>query len=423
MLLDPERIIDVAPLLAADCFYDPIYRDIFAAMLDLYDQRKPVDFVTLNNALATNERFQKLGGSAFLAELAGNVPTSSHATHYAQIVADKATKRHLAKFADRLQQSASDDSLSATEAVEEAEKGILSLSQTNTDSKPTHIADIGAETFERYVQLHDAEDKSAFFGLTTGFDDVDAKLTGLAPGHLMIIAARPSMGKTSFALDVARNVASRQAKNVAIFSLEMTRQELMDRIVAGFLGVETWKLKKGSLTDDDFSRMGKLFDQLKDHPIYIDDDHDTTLTNLRSKARRHQMERGLDLLIIDYLQLIEVTDRSARDNRTQQVSLISRSLKNLARELNCPIIALSQLSRSCEDRRPPIPVLSDLRESGSIEQDADSVLMLYREDMYNEDSDQPGVTDVYVRKNRNGPTGRVELKFVEQRMSFQSMSA
>jgi len=235
------------------------------------------------------------------------------------------------------------------------------------------------------------------------------------------VAARPSVGKSSFALDIARHAAAVQGRNVAIFSLEMTKQEIMDRTIAAFLGVEAWRLKKGQLTADDFNRMGVLFDELKKHPLYLDDDPDTTISNLRSKARRQQMEHGLDLLVIDYLQLIEVTDRAAGENRTQQVSHISRSLKNLARELGAPVIALSQLSRSTEQRNPPIPILSDLRDSGGIEQDSDIVLMLYRQDMYNEDCDNPGETDVYVRKNRNGPTGRVSLFFDKTKMSFRDL--
>jgi replicative DNA helicase len=243
----------------------------------------------------------------------------------------------------------------------------------------------------------------------------------LDAGAFVVIAARPSMGKTSLALNIAQSAAE-QGKNVAFFSLEMTKQSLMDRIISGILGVETWKLKKGELTEDEFRKLGPLFDGLKKHPLYIDDDADTTIGNLRSKARRQQLEHGLDLLVIDYLQLIEVTDRAASENRTQQVTHISQSLKNLARELQCPVIALSQLSRSVEQRSPAIPILSDVRESGSIEQDADIVLMLYREDAYNEDCDSPGVTDVFVRKNRNGPTGRVSLFFQAERMTFTSLA-
>ncbi len=247
-------------------------------------------------------------------------------------------------------------------------------------------------------------------------------LTGLPPGALVVVAARPSVGKSSFALDIARTAAIKQGKNVAVFSLEMTKQEIMDRTVAGYLGVDAWRLKKGGLSQEDFGRMGVLFDELKKHPLYLDDDPDTTISNIRSKARRQQMEHGLDLLIIDYLQLIETTDRASGENRTQQVSHISRNLKNLARELGCPIIALSQLSRSTEQRNPPIPILSDLRDSGSIEQDADIVLMLYREDMHTEDCANPGETDVYVRKNRNGPVGRATLFFDAAKMSFRDIA-
>ncbi|MCI0357845.1 MAG: replicative DNA helicase, partial [Planctomycetaceae bacterium] len=327
--------------------------------------------------------------------------------------------RQLAGVGRTIQALAGDATLPAAEALERAEQKLLALSRQAVRSSPQHIADIGSSTYERYAALHQAKDKSALFGITTGFRRLDELLAGLPPGSLTILAARPSIGKSSLALDIARNVASQQGKNVAIFSLEMTKQEIMDRIIAGFLGVETWKLKKGQLTEADFGRMGSLFDQLRDHPIFIDDDPDTTIGNLRSKARRQQLEHGLDLLIIDYLQLIEVTDRAAGENRTQQVSHISRSLKTLARELGAPIIALSQLSRATEQRSPPIPILSDLRESGGIEQDSDVVLMLYREEVYNEDCDNPGLTDAYVRKNRHGPTGRISLCFDKQRMSFR----
>ncbi len=420
LLLDPERMIDVVPQIQPRDFYDPIHRTIYEAMLALHEARKPIDFVTVSEELKPHAGVEAIGGSAFLATLATNTPTSIHAAEYAAIVRDRSIHRELLDVATHIERDARDESLSAVEAVERAEQKLLQVAVHRKSGTTQHIADIGAESYERYSQLQNAEDKSALFGLTTGFPKLDEYLTGLPAGHLMIVAARPSMGKSAFALDIARHVASKQGKNVAIFSLEMTKQEIMDRVIAGYLGVETWKLKKGELTSQDFERMGELFDQLRTHPIYIDDDSDTTLQNLRSKARRLQLEYGLDLLIIDYLQLIEVTDKAAGENRTQQVSHISRQLKNLARELQTPIIALSQLSRSTEQRNPPIPILSDLRESGSIEQDADSVLMLYRESMHNEDCADSTQTDVYLRKNRHGPTGRIELHFDAARMSFRS---
>lgn len=421
LLLDPERIIDVVPLLAVDDFYDPVYRTIYSQIATLHESRQPIDFVTVAEGLRENHQINEFGGSSFLAQLASEVPTSSHADHYAKIIREKSTKRRLADAGRAIMEEASDSQPTADTVLDSAERRLLAFSRQSDSSRPRHIAELGADAYERYTKLYEAEDKSALFGIRTGFDELDQLLTGLQPGHLMVVAARPGMGKTAFALDIARHVASQQGRNVAIFSLEMTSQELMDRVIGGFLGVETWKLKKGELTPQDFERMGPLFDQLRDHPIYIDDDPDTTLSNLRSKARRQQIERGLDLLIVDYLQLIEVPDRRDGENRTQQVSYISRTLKQLARELGCPVIALSQLSRSVEQRNPPIPILSDLRESGSIEQDADSVVMLYREGSYSEDCGHPEQTDLYVRKNRNGPTGRVELDFIAERMTFRSL--
>lgn len=419
ILIDPDRLIDVVTQVAPEDFYDPVHRAIYRAIVKLHDERRMIDFVTVADALHSNTAVQSIGGSAYLAELGTNVPSSIHAADYAGIVRDKAVHRQLLLVGEKIQELGKDEALNSDEAMGVAEQLLLQVARNRSLSKPQHIADVGAESYERYTKLYNAEDKSTLFGLTTGFGKLDELLTGLPAGHLMIVAARPSMGKSAFALDIARHVASAQKKNVAIFSLEMTKQEIMDRVIAGYLGVQTWKLKKGELTPDDFKQMGTLFDTLKDHPIFIDDDADTTLNNLRSKARRLQLEHGLDLLIIDYLQLIEVTDKAAGENRTQQVSHISRQLKNLARELQAPIIALSQLSRSVEQRTPPIPVLSDLRESGSIEQDADSVLMLYRESMYNEDCEDRFLTEVYLRKNRHGPTGRADLHFDAAKMSFR----
>ena len=420
MLLDPDIVIDVLANLRADEFYEPVHQDIFHAIAGLSTERSAIDVLTVTQRLRDNDGVNAAGGSAYIAELASLSPTSANVMSYAAIVRDKSVHRAVGKAGVNIAQFGSEESLPAAEVLEKAEQQILALSRQSAEGKPQHVHEIGGECYERYVALHEADDIESLLGLRTGFPDLDELITGMEPGSLTILAARPSLGKTSLALSIACNVAANQGKNVAIFSLEMTKQSLMDRIVSRFLGVETWKLKKGKLSDDEFRQLGPVFDKLKEHPIYIDDDFDASMANLRSKARRQQMEHGLGLLIIDYLQLIEVTDRSASENRTQQVSHISRGLKALARELDCPILALSQLSRSVEQRHPPIPVLSDLRESGSIEQDADQVWMLYRESVYNPDCDYSDMTDVYVRKNRNGATGRVSLSFDAETMAFRS---
>ena len=422
LLLDPEKMIEVAPLLTRHDFYDRTHAAIYGAIEDLYDERTPIDFVTVSNALSGNESVQKAGGSAFLAQLCESVPTSSFAAQYARILKEKALKRRIIAAAESLIKKARDESISGEALVEAAESELLGVSRQRTDHKPRHIAEIAHECYERYAQLYEADEDSPLFGISTGFRKLDHWLMGLQAGDFVVIAARPSMGKTALALDIARHVAAEQGKRVGFFSLEMSRHQIMDRIIGGYLGVETWKLRKGNITEKEFDQIGTLIDRLKEYMIYLDDDPLTSLANLRSKARRHQLETGLDLLIIDYLQLIEVADRNAGRNRTEQVTQISRGLKNLARELQCPVIVLSQLSRACEQRNPPIPVLSDLRESGAIEQDADGVLMLYRPGYYNPDFENPELTDVYVRKNRNGPTGTVELRFDMARMCFHEVT-
>jgi len=414
-------MIEVAAQLATSDFFDGVHRAIYEAMERLHEDRAPIDPVTVADALKDNKVIEAAGGLSYLAELASNVPTSSHAQKYCDIVRDHSLRRRLLSAGKSIQQIATDNDTPATELLESAEQQLLQLSRQSTQAKPRELAEIAPGRYEFYTTLYESEDPAEHFGIRTGFPDIDQLLTGLQPGHLMVLAGRPSMGKTALALDIARNVAG-GGKLVTIFSLEMTQAELSDRIFSTLLEVETWRLKRGSLSDDEYQRMGSVFDTLKDCRIFIDDDSDTTLANLRSKARRQQLEHGLDLLIIDYLQLIEVTDRSAGENQTQRISFISKNLKNLARELHCPIIALSQLSRSCEQRTPPIPILSDLRDSGAIEQDADSVIMLYRAGYYDNDLEQPDLTDVYLRKNRQGPTGHVELRFNAKQMAFESLS-
>ena len=365
---------------------------------------------------------ESIGGSAFLAELISNVPTSSHITKYAEIVLEKSRRRQLAEVGRKLTTFAQEDDQSADDLTEFAEQEIVELSQHAGKHDPSALGDLRMERYDHYANVYEADDPTPFCGLPTRFTDVDKKLGGLAPGQLIILAGRPAMGKTAFALDVATNVACEQNQSVLICSLEMTKEELFGRILSKRLGVESWRLERGSIDSADFGRMGPVLDDFANYPLYIDDDPDTSITNIRSKARCQKMRHGLDLLIVDYLQLMDVPGKIAGENQTQRITYLSRSLKQLARDLRIPVIALSQLSRACEQRTDKRPVLSDLRDSGSIEQDADKILMLYRESEYEEDCENPDHTSVLIRKNRHGPTGEVVLRFDRGTMSFVSLN-
>lgn len=417
LLLDPEAIIKISDFLKAEDFYDPIYRDIYGAVMDLYSNHEPVDFVTVTSKLADNKKLQDIGGSAFLAQLTSEVPTSSHIYQYGQIVKTKAVHRKIIKAGQTIAGLGYNEERPVPEILDEVEKTVFEISNQFLKDKFVHIRQILEDRYERFAELHES-DEELVKGVPTGFQGLDAKLSGFQPSDLIILAARPSMGKTALALNVAQNAAIRYGKNVGIFSLEMSKEQLVDRLFASMLGVDSWKLQKGKLDDQDFQNMGPIMDELNKANIFIDDSVASSIPELRAKARRLQMEHGLDMLIIDYLQLMSTGNHNFAGNRVQEISEISRSLKQLGRELHIPIIALSQLSRAVESRPGNIPALSDLRESGSIEQDADVVMMLYREDYYEEDSDRPGLTDVYIRKHRNGPIGRVELMFKKDHLRF-----
>ena len=423
LLLDPEAIFKVDGRLSPADFFDPVYADIYGAIQQLSEKGTAVDFVTVTDKLQDNKRLQQIGGSAFLAGLASDVPTSSHITQYADILLEKSRRRQLGRIGNKIADLALQDQKSADELTEFAEQEFLKLSRQGIRNDPVLLADMRLERYEHYVTLYEADHPIDHGGIRTGFREIDHLLTAIAPGQLVVLAGRPGMGKTALALDIAANVAFEQKKVVAVFSLEMSKEEVFGRLFGKCLGVESWQLEKGTIDQQHFNQMAPVLDQFAEHPLYIDDDANTTLVNIRSKARRHQMQHGLDLLIVDYLQLIEVTDRLAGDNQTQRITYISKSLKRLARELHCPVLALSQLSRACDNRPDKRPQLSDLRDSGSIEQDGDRILMLYRESEYHEDCDDPDCTDVYIRKNRHGPKGRVELRFDRQKMSFTSIAA
>jgi replicative DNA helicase len=418
LLVDPEAIIKVSDFLTPQDFYDPTLREIYQAIHDLYLAHEPVDFVTVSTKLAGNPKVQSAGGSAFLAELSSEVPTSSHVYQYGQIVKTKAVHRRIIAAGQRITGLGFEEDKSIPELLDQVEKSVFEITNMYLKDKFVHIRDILEARYERFAEMHEAKDEEMVKGVPTGYKSLDAKLSGLQPSDLIVIAARPSMGKTSLALNIAQNAAIRSRRNVGIFSLEMSKEQLVDRLFASMLGVDSWKLQRGKLDDADFQNMGPIMDELNKANIFIDDSVASTIPELRAKARRLQMEHGLDLLIIDYLQLMSTGNANYAGNRVQEISEISRSLKQLGRELRIPILALSQLSRAVENRPGNIPQLSDLRDSGSIEQDADVVMMMYREDYYEEDSDRPGITDVYIRKHRNGPIGRIELLFKKEQMRF-----
>jgi replicative DNA helicase len=418
LLVDPDAVIKVSDFLMPQDFYDPTLREIYQGIHELYLGHEPVDFVTVSTKLTGNQKVQAAGGSAFLAELASEVPTSSHVYQYGQIVKTKAVHRRIIAAGQRIIGLGYEEEKPVPELLDHVEKAVFEITNMYLKDKFVHIRDILSSRYERFAEMHEAKDEEMVKGVPTGYKSLDAKLSGLQPSDLIVIAARPSMGKTSLALNIAQNAAIRGRKNIGIFSLEMSKEQLVDRLFASMLGVDSWKLQRGKLDDSDFQNMGPIMDELNKANIFIDDSVASTIPELRAKARRLQMEHGLDLLVIDYLQLMSTGNPGYVGNRVQEISEISRSLKQLGRELHVPVLALSQLSRAVESRPGNIPQLSDLRDSGSIEQDADVVLMMYREDYYEEDSDRPGVTDVYIRKHRNGPIGRVELLFKKEQMRF-----
>lgn len=423
VLQDPEAMIKVSDFLLPEDFYDPTLRTIYQVMFDLHTAHEPIDFVTASERLKRNAAIQRLGGTAFLMDLSREVPTASHIYKYGQMVKTKALHRKIIKAGDHIKGLGFDENRDVADTLDEVEKTVFAISNTFLKDRFFHIRDVLQERYEKFAELHEADDDSAARGLSTGFQALDTKISGFQPSDLIIVAARPSMGKTSLALNLAQNAAIKSGKSVGVFSLEMSKEQLVDRLFASMLGVDSWKLQRGKLSDEDFANMGPIMDELNKANIFIDDSVASSLPELRAKARRLKMEHGLDLLIIDYLQLMSTGNSGYIGNRVQEISEISRSLKQLGRELHVPIIALSQLSRAVENRPGNIPQLSDLRESGSIEQDADLVLMMYREDYYEEDSDRPGLTDIYIRKYRNGPTGRVELKFKKEQMRFYDIDA
>ncbi|MEO8863053.1 MAG: replicative DNA helicase [Candidatus Saccharimonadales bacterium] len=421
ILIDADALVRIADKLDADDFYDERHRYIYESVIQLYDKHSPIDVLTLANQLKANDTLEIIGGSSYLAELTNFVPTASHVEQYAEIVAQKALRRRLIKAAQDIASMGFNETNELQELIEEAETRLFNVSQRHIKQDITSLETILTESFDRLDELH--KDKGKIRGVPTGFKDLDNILAGLQKSDLFILAARPSMGKTALALNLAHNVAVQSQQPVLMFSLEMSKEQLVDRMLAMESGVDAWALRTGNLTDTDFEKIGQAMGTLSEAQIYIDDTPGITVSELRTKARREAHNHDLGLIVVDYLQLMSGGGKySGGDgNRVQEISEISRGLKGVARELNVPLVALSQLSRSVESRSPQIPQLSDLRESGSIEQDADVVAFIYREDYYNPETERRNVTDIFIKKHRNGPTGAVELYFDKEKQKFRSL--
>jgi replicative DNA helicase len=420
ILIDADALVKIADAIAPTDFYDPRHHKIYEAIAQLYERRSPIDVLTLADQLKNNQALDLVGGPSYLTELTNFVPTASHVEQYAEIVAQKSLRRRLIRASQSIVELGYDESKALKELVEEAEASLFQVSQTHVKQSIVSIETILADSFERLDDLH--KDKAKIRGVPTGFRDMDDVLAGLQRSDLFILAARPSMGKTALALNLAHNVATLSKQPVLVFSLEMSKEQLVDRLLSMESGVDAWALRTGNLTDTDFEKIGNAMGTLSEAPIYIDDTPSITVSDLRTKARREAHQHPLGLIIVDYLQLMSGGSKfGGGENRTQEISEISRGLKSIARELDVPLIALSQLSRSVENRNPQIPQLSDLRESGSIEQDADVVSFIYREEYYNPETEKKGITTILIKKHRNGPTGDVDLFFDKEKQRFRSL--
>lgn len=420
VLIDSDAIVKIADQLNTEDFYDERHQKIYEAIKQLYDKHSPIDVLTLTDQLKANGLLEMVGGASYLSELTNYVPTAAHIEQYAGIVSQKALRRRLIKSSQEIVALGYDETKNLQELIEEAEAQLFQTSQRYVGQNVISLEEILSDSFERLDELH--KDKGKIRGVPTGFRDLDNMLAGLQRSDLFILAGRPSMGKTALALNLAHNVATKAKEPVLVFSLEMSKEQLVDRLLAMESGVDAWALRTGNLSDADFEKIGQAMGTLSEAQMFIDDTPGITVSDLRTKARREAHRRPIGLIIVDYLQLMSGGGRyNSEGNRVQEISEISRGLKGIARELNVPLIALSQLSRSVENRSPQIPQLADLRESGSIEQDADVVAFLYREDYYNPESERKGITDLLIKKHRNGPTGGVELYFDKERQRFRSL--
>jgi len=418
VLIDEEVLADVTEHVKPKDFYDKRHAIIYDAIMRLYEKNKPVDLLTLTDELKRKSELDDIGGSAYLTELTNYVPTAAHAESYAEIVAQKAVRRRLIKASGEISELGYNEETTTQELLQQAEAELFAVSDQSLKQDLTSLESILTDSFDRLEELH--RNKGALRGVRTGYRDLDNMTAGLQRSDLIILAARPAMGKTTLVTNLAYNVATIAKQPVLFFSLEMSKEQLVDRMLADASGVDSWNIRTGNLSDEDFSKLSEAMGEMAEAPIYIDDTPGLSVLEMRTKARRAAHDQPLGLIIIDYLQLMQGSGRD-NGNRVQEVSEISRGLKLIARELNVPVIALSQLSRTVESRSPQIPQLADLRESGSIEQDADIVMFIYREAYYNPETERENVTDLIIAKHRNGPVGKVELYFHPERLRFMSL--
>lgn len=408
LLIDKDAIIKIAQDLKPEHFYREQHAEIYRAILTLYEKRQPADLVTVTDVLKKNNVLELAGGAGYLSGLVNSVPTSAHIEHYASIVKEAATKRALISAAAKITEQAFQEKSEVKDLLDSSEQSLFGISQQHLKQNFIPLKDALADSFDRLDELH--KKGSGLRGVPTGFADIDKKLSGLQESSLIILAARPSVGKSTFCMNVAQHLGVKEKIPVGVFSLEMSKEQLVDLMLASQSDVDAWKITTGNLAEEDFEKLSEAMGELAEAPVYIDDTPGISIMEMRTKARRLQMEHGLQLLIVDYLQLIHGRNL---ENRVQEVSEISQALKNLARELHIPVLACSQLSRAVESRQAKIPQLSDLRESGGIEQDADVVMFLYREDP--EDFEN---VKLNIAKHRSGPLGEIDLKFKGERRKF-----
>lgn len=420
IMLRPETIYEIIDIIQRDSFYSEKHRIVFETMLELHSKGNPIDLLSLSSRLKEKNILDRVGGDSSLTQLVNFVPSSSNAKYYADIVQKKYMMRNLIDASEFISGLGYDEAQDLEELLDKAEKKIFEITHFSSAHKFVELKDTLTEAWERLDKLHNSKDELR--GIHTGFVELDNMLAGFQKSDLIILAARPSMGKTSLALDIARQTAINHGTPVGIFSLEMSSQQLVDRMLSAQSSVDAWKLRTGRLSgEEDFAAIRQSLDKLATAPIFIDDQPGNNILKMRSVARRLKSEKGLGLVVVDYLQLMVPTNSRANDSQVQMVTEISRSLKHLARELDVPVLALSQLSRAVEQRGGR-PRLSDLRDSGSIEQDADVVMFIHREDKYKEEAEKNNIAEILIEKHRNGPTGKVDLYFNDKKATFQSMS-